>query len=290
LNIGKLWGIGIRFHPAFLLVMAVYAVLGLTVQAFLIVLLVGLHELAHLFTARAFGFQIKGLELFPFGGAAYCEDSFEGRKLEESAMALAGPLLNVVLLAGMEILRFQGWVTGDWSAEFVRLNFWLAAFNLFPVLPLDGGRVVRALLSNRFGFVRTTKFLARAGQWWGLLLAVAGFTLWGKDWGLMANLLLLGAFFWIAGGKEVEAARITFLRGLARKKEELVKKGWLPNKTLTVCPEIPLIRVVEQFVPDCYTLVAVTGDKFELNKILTETEVVEGMITRGIHCPVGRLL
>ncbi|MDR3585500.1 MAG: M50 family metallopeptidase [Desulfosporosinus sp.] len=287
----KIYGVSVRIHPTFLIVLLVYGVLGLAAQALLVFSLVLGHELAHLLTAKAYGFKIVGLELFPFGGAAYCDDLFEGRKLEESVMAFAGPAFNVVLLFAAQVLRWNGLWAGELADDFVRFNFWLAAFNLIPVLPLDGGRVLRAICAEGFGFVRTTKFLARSGQWLGVLFALYGILLWGKGKFTEGPLtfIILGGFFWFAGSKEISAAHITFLRQLTRKKEELVKKGLMRSKWLTVHRNTPLVRIVEEFTPDRYALVSLTNEKMGLGKILTETDVVEGMIREGIRYPVGKL-
>ena len=287
----KIYGVSIRVHPTFLLVLVVYGVLGLAAQALLVFTLVLGHELAHLLTAKAYGFKVVGLELFPFGGAAYCDDLFEGRKVEESIMALAGPTFNVVLLFIAQALRWNGVWTGELANEFVRLNFWLAAFNLIPVLPLDGGRVARALFAEAFGFVRTTKFLARSGQWLGVLFALYGIVLGGSGKFSEGPLtfITLGGFFWFVGSKEISSAHITFLRHLTRKKEELVRKGLMRSKWLTVHKDTPLVRIVEKFTPDQYGMVSLANEKMGLAKILTETEVLEGMLREGIRFPVGKL-
>lgn len=288
----KVFGVSFRIHPTFFLVLAIYGVLGLVTQALLIFTLVLGHELAHLLTARAYGFKVIGLEIFPFGGAAYCDDLFEGRKLEESVMALAGPAFNIALLFAAQALRWNGIWTSELADQFVRYNLWLALFNLFPVLPLDGGRIMRALCANGFGFVRTTKFLAWAGKVLGVMLALYGTLLWGKGRFSEGPLtfIVLGGFFWLAGSKEISAAHITFLRQLTRKKEELIKKGLMRSKWLTVQRNTPLVRIVEEFTPDRYTLVSLTKEEMELEKILTETDILEGMLREGIRFPVGKLV
>ncbi|OLN31876.1 M50 family metallopeptidase [Desulfosporosinus metallidurans] len=287
----KIQGVSLRIHPTFLLVLLLYGVLGLAAQALLVFALVVAHELAHLMTARAYGYKVVGLELFPFGGAAYCDDLFEGRKLEESVVALAGPAFNVVLLFAAQALRWQGIWTGELADDFVRYNVWLAAFNLIPVLPLDGGRVVRALCVEGFGFVRTTKFLAWAGKWLGVLFALYGILLWGRGKFSEGPLtfIILGGFFWVAGSKEISSAHITFLRQLTRKKEELLKKGLMRSRWLTVQKNTPLVRIVEEFTPDRYAMVSLTNEEMGQDKILTETDVVEGMLREGIRFPVGKL-
>lgn len=287
----KISGVSLRIHPTFLLVLVAYGVLGLAAQAFLVFSLVFFHELAHLMTARAYGFRVTGLELFPFGGTAYSDDLFEGRKLEESIIAFAGPALNVVLLFGAEALRWQGIWTGQLAEDFVRFNFWLAAFNLIPVLPLDGGRVVRAFFAESFGYVKTTKFLAWGGKWLGLVIALYGIILGGQgkfDEGPLA-FMILGGFFWQVGSKEIASAHITFLRQLTRKKEDLLTKGLMQSFWVTVQKDTPLVRIVEKFTPDRYAMISLANQKMGLDKILTETDVVEGMLREGIRFPVGKL-
>ncbi|MHB1653658.1 MAG: M50 family metallopeptidase [Desulfitobacteriaceae bacterium] len=291
MELGKIAGVSLRVHPTFFLMLLLYGVLGLAAQAILVFSLVIGHELAHLLVARAYGFRVLGLEIFPLGGVAYCEGHFEGRKVEESLMALAGPAFNLLLLFIAQDLRWQGWWTGTWAEDFVRYNFWLATFNLIPVLPLDGGRVLRALLSSGFGFVRVTRALAWAGKWLGIGLAVYVFSAWARN-GLQESLLfflLLAGFFWLAGNKEISAAHVTFLQQLTHKKEELVRKGLMRSRWVTVHEETPLVRIVEEFSPDSYALISLTSREFTLDKTLTETEVLEGMLREGIHHPVGRL-
>lgn len=284
-------GIRLGVHPAFLAVLGIYAVLGLGAQALLVFVLVIGHEFAHLLAARAYGFKVIGLEVFPLGGVAHCDGLFEGRKIEESLMALSGPLFNLVLLFLAEGLRWQGFWEGRFAEDFVRYNFWLAAFNLIPVLPLDGGRVVRALFSGTFGFVRMTKSLAWAGRWLGITLVLFVLTTWLKN-GLQEGtlfILILSGFFWLAGGKEIASARVIFLRQLTQKKEELMQKGLMPSQWITVEGETPVIRIVEELTADRYTFVALMDEQSGLGRTLSETQVLEGMLREGIYFRVGKL-
>ena len=292
MELAKIYGVSIRLHPAFLVVLLLYAILGLAVQALIVFALVIGHELAHLLTAKAYGFKVVGLELFPFGGAAYCDDLFEGRKLEESVMALAGPAFNIFLLFAAQVLRWNGVWTGELADNFVRFNIWLAAFNLIPVLPLDGGRVLRALCVEGFGFVKTTKFLAWAGKWLGISFVLYGIFQLSRSPLSEGSLtfIILGGFFWFAGSREISTAHVTFLRHLTRKKEELVTKGLMHSRWLAVHEDTPLVRIVEKFTPDQYAMISLTNKGMGLKKILTETDVVEGMLREGIRFPVGKLI
>jgi stage IV sporulation protein FB len=292
LEIGKVAGVSIKIHPGFLLLLGTYALFGLLPEAVLAFSLVIGHEIAHLSVAKAYGFRVHSLELFPFGGAVTCNDIFEGRKVEESMMALAGPFFNIILLFLGQVLRWQGIWTGILAEDFVRFNFLLAVFNLLPVLPLDGGRIARAIFADVYGFVKTTKALAWAGKIVGLIFSVIGIvllTLMGLS-GENLVLTAFGGFFWVAGNKEIAAARLTFLRQLTKKKEELVRKGLMRSKLITVCRDISLIRVIEELTPDSYAIIVLPDQQFRVAGSLTETEILEGMFREGIEYTVGKLI
>ncbi len=292
LEIGKVAGVSIRIHPGFLLLLVISAFLGLLPQVIMAFALVLGHETAHLFVAKAYGFRVHSLELFPFGGAVTCNDVFEGRKVEETLMALAGPVFNIILLFCGQALRWQGIWSGVLAEDFIRFNLLLAAFNLLPVLPLDGGRMMRALFTDVFGFIKITKVLAWAGKTVGLIFFMTGI-IYIIIMGLNGEILVLiafGGFFWVAGNKEIAAARLTFLRQLTRKKEELVRRGLMKSKLITVCQNTALIRVIEKLTPDSYAFIILPDQNYRIGGSLSETEILDGMLREGIDYPVGKLI
>ncbi|MDD4346787.1 MAG: CBS domain-containing protein, partial [Desulfitobacteriaceae bacterium] len=130
-----------------------------------------------------------------------------------------------------------------------------------------------------------------AGKIVGLFFILAGVILI-KITGLNGNnlvLLAFGGFFWIAGNNEISAARLTFLRQLTRKKEELVRRGLMRSKLITVYQDTPLIRVIEKLTPDSYALIILPDQNFKVAGSLTETEILEGMFREGIDYTVGKL-
>jgi stage IV sporulation protein FB len=285
-------GITIRIHPTFIGLLLISALCGFAARAFIIFGLVILHELVHMLTARGYGVKVRSIELYPYGGTAVLEDTFEGKKKEETVIAFAGPAFNLSLFFILQYLRWEGIIEGAWALELVKMNFWLACFNLIPVLPLDGGRIVRAIFSGTFGFVRTTKFLAAAGKWLGSAFVVLGFLLQALGYYMSepALFIILGVFFWIGSRKELANARIVFLKQLCRKKEQLLSKGLMRSSSLTVSRDTPLGRIMDEFTTDRYSLVNVFGEKDKIQKTLSETEIVQGMLDRGIDCKVGELV
>lgn len=138
------------------------------------------HELSHSIAARAFGMQMRGITLFLFGGIAEMEDEPKSAKAE-LVMALAGPAISLVLaglcLGAAGLAQGSRAPTPAWAVvEYVGwLNLVLAAFNMVPAFPMDGGRALRAALWSLKGNIRwATKWASRMGAAFGLLLIVAG--------------------------------------------------------------------------------------------------------------------
>src|SRR5262249_40388633 len=135
----------------------------------LLFLCVLLHEFGHIFTARAFGVRTPDVVLLPIGGVARLERIPE-RPSEEFLVAIAGQAVNVVialiLLAagGAHLSTSHLAAVGSTSESLIdrlaMVNLFLALFNLIPAFPMDGGRVLRALLATRLGYVRATEIAA----------------------------------------------------------------------------------------------------------------------------------
>jgi stage IV sporulation protein FB len=163
-----------------------------------------LHELGHAIAARRYGITTPDITLLPIGGLARLSRIPEN-PTEEIVIAIAGPLVNVVIAAALVLLGAHVDLSTVGSIEqsepgfltrLAAVNIWLVLFNLIPAFPMDGGRVLRALLAYRLGRRRATAIAARIGQ--GLAF-VFGF------WGLMSGnvfLVFIGIFVYLAASSE----------------------------------------------------------------------------------------
>ncbi len=225
LNIGKVAGTIVRVHITFLLFLAwifaaSYASNGAAsawnslLFMVLLFLCVLLHEFGHIFTARAFGVSTPFVTLLPIGGVAQLERIPE-EPWEEFLIAIAGPLVNVaitlvLLLFGAQLTSTAvGAVDNAHIAMIDRLaavNLFLAVFNLIPAFPMDGGRVLRALLASRFGYVRATELAASIGQFVAFALGFIG---------LLYNpiLIFIAIFVYLAAASE---SHMVALRAVSR--------------------------------------------------------------------------
>ncbi len=171
LSIGSVFGIPIRLHISLLIVIALFAVFSGADPLAIVILAVGifgsvaLHELGHSVVARMKGGYIHEIVLYPFGGAAKISN-IPKRPIDEIMVALAGPavsLMLALLFRNFELLRFLGY-----------LNGMLFFFNVLPVFPMDGGRVLRAALTVKKGRLEATRIAATVGKYFCGLFVIVG--------------------------------------------------------------------------------------------------------------------
>ncbi|HEX2855419.1 MAG TPA: site-2 protease family protein [Opitutaceae bacterium] len=223
INLFRIRGIQLAVHVSFFLLLAYAANLGwredgLTGLLWSIATLaacftcVVLHELGHSFTAMHYGIRVRRILLMPIGGMAEL-DEMPRQPSRELWITVAGPAVNFVIAGILWALLGvpQGWPFGDFDYPATALGFahllltWnllMGVFNLVPVFPMDGGRILRAVLATRLPYLRATFWAASVGKVLaatGALVAIIGF-----DRPLTA---VLFAFIFFAGEAEYRAAR-----------------------------------------------------------------------------------
>lgn len=236
LRLFKIKGIDIKVHLTFVLILiwAAYRWSGSTgeglqgalfgiVATLLLFFSVTLHELGHSLQAIKFGVRVRDITLMPMGGLAQMEEIPEEPN-KELRIAIAGPLVNfgiaVLLIAAGYILDRRALLSledlraslgsASWSgllAYLTSANLMLGLFNLVPAFPMDGGRVLRALLAKKLSYARATKIAAQVGQGLALLMGL---------WGLMNGswtLVIIAIFVWMGAGQENQDVRVKHTLG-----------------------------------------------------------------------------
>jgi Zn-dependent protease/CBS domain-containing protein len=221
-RIGRIAGIDIFVHPTFLILLAwmgvyYYQTTGnlaeaLSGVAFIVALfgIVVLHELGHALTARRYGIRTRDITLLPIGGVARLERIPEVPS-QELLVAVAGPAVNVVIAAVIfVVLRVLGLglapfgeamkVGGGFLQQMLWVNVWLVLFNLIPAFPMDGGRVLRALLAMRFDYVRATQTAVAIGQAFAMVFGLLGLLALQSSGNPI--LIFIALFVWLAGTQE----------------------------------------------------------------------------------------
>jgi len=216
-KVASVAGIEVRIHLTFLLFLAwigfsYYQVEGLpgAVQGVLFILslfaCVLLHEFGHAFAARGFGIATPDITLLPIGGVARLT-RIPDKPWQELVVAIAGPLVNVVIAAALifvvhrsaelEQLQYLESPRVELLSKLASVNVMLVLFNLIPAFPMDGGRILRALLAMAMPYAQATQVAAWIGQ--GLAVVFGIF-------GLFGNPLLIFIAFFIFAGAQQEAA------------------------------------------------------------------------------------
>lgn len=292
-KIGEVAGIGVFIHSTFLLLMVFILVAhwmqghsvatALAGAGFVLAIFgcVVLHELGHALTARRYGIRTRDITLLPIGGLARLERMPEDPR-QELWVALAGPAVNVVIAAALfgilsalgsrpEWVDFQ-WVGGNFLNKLMVVNLWLASFNLLPAFPMDGGRVLRALLAARMEYTRATQIAARIGQGMAYLFGLIG---------LFSNpfLLFIALFVWM--GAEQEAAMVQMRTSL----------GGIPVQRVmltdfrTLSADDSLARAVEYILAGWQQDFPVVFGNHVLG-VLTRDDLMRTLAQRGADVPV----
>jgi stage IV sporulation protein FB len=162
----------IKLHPLFLLLLVLSIATGYWKTFCLMFALVLLHEGGHWLAARYCGWEVKEIRLLPFGGELLAESRRSSSSVEEVFVALAGPAVNGCLIVGFMVCKAAG-MPGDSIWDYlIQANAALALFNLLPILPLDGGKVLQALLSRYVCYARALRWSIHISLVGGLSLLI----------------------------------------------------------------------------------------------------------------------
>jgi Zn-dependent protease/predicted transcriptional regulator len=290
-KLAKVSGIGIFVHWTFSFLIAFiifvniragYNKLQILWSIFFILIIfvtVILHELGHALVAKNYGIHTKDITLLPIGGLARLERLPE-KPLEELAVAFAGPLVNIVLAAFTGIfitlpdtpeallIQLSGGInSSNFLLNFFIVNIALAIFNLIPAFPMDGGRILRALLSFKFKRHIATKIAARIGQ----LLAIAFIII-----GFLSNpfLIFIGVFVFM--GAQIEANNT---------ESKYVLKGYkvkdvVMKKYLSIDKDQPLSKAIELLLDSQSKNFLITSNEEPIGT-LNRDEIIVALSKRG---------
>ena len=296
-TVGRIAGIELRVHATFVMLLAwlliahvlkghdwATALLGMGFIAALFGTVV-LHELGHALAARRFGIRTRDITLLPIGGVARLERMPED-PMQELVVALAGPAVNVVLAAiFFFLLEFTHGIAapeealkigGGFLTQMMWVNVALAVFNLLPAFPMDGGRVLRAILATRMDYVHATQIAATIGQGMAYLFGFIG---------LFSNpfLLFIALFVWMGAAQEAGLVQMrAALDGIP------VKRAMITDLR-TLAPQDQLDRAVRHILEGFQTDFPVM-ENGQVVGVLTRIDLLKGLAEHGQHVPVSSVM
>jgi Zn-dependent protease len=296
-KLGTFAGIDVFVHATFLLLIGwigyshwlQYGTIAKVIEGILFILVlflcVVLHEYGHALTARRYGIKTRDITLYPIGGVARLERLPE-KPIEELWVALMGPAVNVVIAAVLFVYLFlsRGLVpmtdltvaSGSFVARVMAVNITLVLFNLIPAFPMDGGRVLRALLAMRMDFVRATQIAASIGQGLAFLFGLAG--LFGNPF-----LLFIAFFVWI--GASQEASMVQMRNSMSG----IPVTHAMQTKFESLSPSDRLDRVVNLILAGSQQDFPVVQDG-QFIGVLTRDEFIKALSQQGQNTPVSDVI
>jgi len=251
-KIGRFSGIDLKIHATFAIIIlwVIYNHiiagddLRTTVESLIFVLTIFtcviLHEFGHALTAKKYGIKTLDIILLPIGGVARLERMPEDPK-QELWVTLAGPAVNVLIAFIIFLILFltgspiplvnTDFFTDSFLANLMALNIILVVFNMLPAFPMDGGRVLRALLALRMEYAKSTKIASKIGKAMAILFGIIG---------LFSNpfLVFIAAFVWFGANQEEKMVRMKYSGGLYNYKEPAI------TDLKTLSPNDPIAKAV----------------------------------------------
>lgn len=299
-RIGRFAGIDVFVHATFLL-LVVWVYLenqqsGGSFNSFLHSLLflltvfaiIVMHEFGHALAARRYGIRTRDITLLPIGGVARLERMPEEPR-QELVVALAGPAVNLAIVILLTLvltpaallgsLREMHLPGGAFLLRLLWVNVWLIVFNMIPAFPMDGGRVLRALLAMFTRDYNTaTQIAARIGQGMAILFFIAGAFL---GWNPM--LILIAVFIWFSAGGEARMVGVrAALSGLT------IARVMIPQFQ-TISPRDPLASVVTHILAGFQHDFPVV-DSGHVVGLLPREDLIAALKQRGDDTPAGEIM
>ncbi|OGX60175.1 MAG: hypothetical protein A2189_03510 [Paenibacillus sp. RIFOXYA1_FULL_44_5] len=271
----KLWGIPIRIHPLFTLLMLLSVVTGYFLELSILFGIVFIHELGHIAVAKSFRWQIKEIRLLPFGGVAVTDEAEKAPGYQELLVAAAGPLQNGWMIVLTLLLQKTGVWGNAWSEYFIRANAMIALFNLLPIFPLDGGRIVKMWLSYNWTYYRALLITSIISLLLSFMMIVAAF-IRIRTAGIEMNLLIIGTFLLFSNFYEWRSIPYYFIRFLMNREtrmDHLIHKGTLAQP-IVVKKYRTIMEIMHLFMREKYHLIYVMDDHGKVHAVLPEQRLL----------------
>ncbi|MDI3480484.1 MAG: stage sporulation protein [Tepidanaerobacteraceae bacterium] len=286
----KIMEMEVKIDFFFILLILISLMAGLWYELIAAIMALGFHEIGHIAAAQSLGLRVDRIEILPFGGRIKIVNLDEATPEAEMLTVLAGPMVNfAVSIVLSYFLLNQGETILRTVKNFIHYQLIIGFFNMLPALPLDGGRVFVLWLRQYMNYISAIRIAAKITKILALVMFL--FAAVGLSKGrFFFNFVIAGFFLWSYAFKEEKEAPLAFLKNIARKKEMLFKKGFLPLELLVAVESATAKQLLYKFDPHKYYIVCLLDRNMKIKNHLTETEIFDKIVQEGLDIRLRDLI
>jgi len=238
-----------------------------------------IHELSHLLCAIFFGVEIKSIVILPFGMTLRLSSDLIRYPKKEIMIALSGPLSNVIMIAVAQFF-YKSYGENLNFLLFLIVNWSVLILNLIPVPPLDGGRVLRAVLIKSSGLMASAKVVQKLSRVFVTVIFALGILILVVTRG-NPSLCIIGAFLAFSLIEEKHSSDILIMNEFINEKEKFKNRALIPTSTLTIGYRTPAYKVVKKLNLSTFYIVYIVDDSLKIIKTATESDFIRAVKNKG---------
>ncbi|MGV8983029.1 M50 family metallopeptidase [Clostridium sp.] len=268
----------IKISKLFLPYVILLSILGFKGEIVIAFILVFIHEVMHYLTARILGFSGFDIEILPIGAVLKLKDLDEASPKQDLIISLSGPLLNLLLAAIFHVLFLS------FHRPYLNLicnsNLAIGIFNLIPAFPLDGGRVLRDILSIKTLYRVANEISIKVSMVLGSIFMFIYFVSVQANKNNF-NLGLISIFILITSIKEKERIVYLIMGYIIKKKYKFIKRGYIENRSISIFCKKDLLSALGMIDKNKYNLFTVLDENMSVLEILYEEEIIRAIKIYG---------
>lgn len=247
-----------------------------------------IHEMGHMSAALAFGIKVRSIQLLPFGGVVSIEDHGKLTPWKEIAIALAGPLQNGIMMGIGLTFMTVGFGDREFISYIVQGNMVIALFNLLPILPLDGGKILQALASRYFSYHWTLLWASRVSIVTSVVVVLYSLLPLVKGEGIIQlNILMIGIFLFYSNFVDYRNLPFRFMRFLMNR--EHVHSKYILNgdnaQPIMTDTAKHLENILRLFKREKYHLIYVVDKNGSVIAVMPEQRLISAYFSQGRRLP-----
>lgn len=231
--------------------------------------------------AAKMGRVIYSVKVLPVGiNAAIMENDL--RDVKSTIIYAAGPVANILLSLGGLLANTYCLQQSNDMLFFISSNLYLAAFNLLPIIPMDGGMILREVLWGHVGLFSARKYLKRINRVLAFVLVIFGMIqLVNSTWNF--SLIIMGVYVFFAFGEGGIEMSLMNVKSIIYRRARLLKKGIYQARDLVVIKSLHMSEVLKHMDFDRFHIIYVLDDELNILKVMTEQEVIDSLLKHNVE-------